>query len=344
MNDDIILLVDPEFDLSSFLKELKYPNLSKNDLLVLFSVITDSPYLVRSYSQCKNLELLNWLFEMKVPRRNIFIRSQVLPFYGFKKTFKWYSWLRKDLLLYADGSCLSVYYTGNIKENLMQDLFSIIESRFKKEDFLNCIYYIDNFLNASPKLLRLSDKLIDPSVHFNDDIKDFEEKVISNMEPDDATGIIILAGNPGNGQSVYLHYLTRVLNRRFLYLSKWDAPGFDLEMMEYMEYKRPLLILEDADEYVNHTNKLSENSLGKFVKDLLHGDIIKKIKHMPVIITLNYPLSHYPKLDQSDSGYILVKYEFKPLEVEKARALKVSLSKSLEINGPTSLHDIFHSQ
>lgn len=341
MNDTPDLPIDPEFNLSPFIKEVNYPFTIENDISALFCSINDTPYIARTYSQCNDHEVLNWIIELKVPRRNIFIRSYILPHNNNKKIFSWYAWLQKDLLFYVTGDNLSVYYSGYIPENKMRDLFNIIEKHFQKEEFHNCIYYIDNFLNAAQKILRLSDKFIDPGIHFNDDIKKFEEKITVHLEPDNAIGLIILAGEPGNGQSTYLHYLTRVLRRRFLYLSKWDAPTFDLEMMEYMEYKRPLLVLEDADEYVN-IPYIYENSLGQFVKDLLHGKITKKIKKMPVIITLSRPLSYYPKLNQIDSNYIVAKYEFTPLEMGKALFLRDSLGKSLEIDGPTSLNNIFH--
>jgi hypothetical protein len=341
-NNTLELPVDQKFDLTPYINIVQYPFYIENDLTTLFCCINDAPYLVRTYSQCNEQEVLKWVFDLKVQKKNIFIRSHVLPFSDQKKIYRWYAWFQKDLLISIVGNGLSVYYSGHIPEKKMQNLFETIETRFKKEEYYNCIYYIDNFLNGDQKILRLSDKIIDPDILFNNDIKNFEGKITEILESDNATGLIILAGGPGNGQSTYLHYLTRVLRRRFLYLSKWDAPTYNLEMLDYLEYKSPLLVLEDADEYVKNTH-IYEGSLGKFVKDLLNGKISKKIKQLPVILTLNYPFSHYPKLDQSDSTYIIAKYEFTPLETKKARSLITSLGKSLEISSPTTLYDIFHS-
>ncbi len=259
-----------------------------------------------------------------------------------KKIFRWYAWLSKNLLFYANEDYFHVFYSGSVPEKNMQELFGIIESRFQKEEYRNCVYYIDESQFNGTKILSLSDKFIDPSVHYNDDIKEFEEKITAHLGPDEASGLILLAGEPGNGQSTYLHYLSRVLRRRFLYLSKWDAPGFDMEHLDYMDHARPLLILEDADEY-DKNKRTYKGSLGQFVKDLLHGNISKKIKADAGHHNPRPSLSHYPKLAQCDSPYIVARYEFKPLAEEKARSLALSLGKSIEIKGPLSLHQIFHS-
>jgi len=335
-------LFDPEFDVKQCYKEIGFPVTLENEIAPLFGSVNGTPCLSRSYSQVNCDGVLKWIRNMQVKKKNIKLTSNAIPLQNRRKISRWFAWLRRDLVFLAEDNNLYIFYSSQIPSEQLNHLFEIIENQFQMEEFHNCVFYLDDYFMGNRRLLRLSDKNIDTDTHYNDDIKTFQEKITALLEPDDAKGLILFFGEPGNGQSTYLHYLTRILNRRFLYISKWVAPDCDIDNFKYIDTKRPLLILEDADTYVENPER-SNGSIGTFVKDLLKGKITQKIQDFPVILTFSRPLSSFPKLAECDSGYIIAKYEFKPLALKKATVLATSLGKSIHISEDISLHDIFYS-
>ncbi len=179
--------------------------------------------------------------------------------------------------------------------------------------------------------------------HYNDDFSEINNLIFSSLQAKDKNGIILLHGKYGTGKTYYLRHLINKIDRKFIY--------FPLNMMEAIsspeflpfisEQENSVLILEDCESLLvsREDGKVYASALSNLLN--LGDGLLADTLSINVICTFNAGLK---KIDDAilRKGRLLARYEFKELEVEKARALAIKLGKNHLINKKMTVADIYN--
>lgn len=173
--------------------------------------------------------------------------------------------------------------------------------------------------------------------------EDFTEvdRIIRQKLTETTKGVCLLHGVPGSGKSTYLKYLAAVINKRIIYIPSNVAhilasPDF-LRFMT--DYTNSIIILEDAEDLISERGSGGGYSISSLLNlsDGIVGDCLK----MQLICTFNCPID---KIDKAllRKGRLLARYEFEPLEVERAQQLADKLGIITKITEKMTLANIYN--
>ena len=185
--------------------------------------------------------------------------------------------------------------------------------------------------------------MVDIETHYNDDFQDIHKLITDSLRTKQKNGLVLLHGVFGSGKTYYLRHLISNIDRKFIY--------FPLNMIEAIsspdflpfisQQPNSVLILEDCESLlVPRVNGLSNASA---LSNLLNiGDgLLSDALSVNVICTFNSGLK---KIDDAilRKGRLLARYEFKELEVMKARTLAEKIGKNANIEKPMTVSDIYN--
>ncbi len=185
---------------------------------------------------------------------------------------------------------------------------------------------------------------IDIALNYNDDFVEVDKAIQHFLTDDKSNGITMLHGKFGTGKSSYIRYLIKTIQKRFIYLPlnmMYDLSSPDI--LNFMtEYRDSILILEDCEELIKPRNSNGSNLA---IVNLLNiGDgLLSDALAFKLICTFNADLKQIdPAIMRK--GRLSVRYEFKPLTVEKAQALAEKQNIDIKIDKPMTIADIYNRE
>jgi hypothetical protein len=157
-------------------------------------------------------------------------------------------------------------------------------------------------------------------------------------------GLLIFRGPPGTGKSTYIKYLTKAVDREFIFVPVSMANGLASPAFVKLLLDHPgaVLILEDAEQALQSREvDFYASSTVSALLNLSDG-ILGTLLHVAVIASHN---TDHQTIDKAllRKGRLMFDYEFIPLKVEDARKLAAHLKKEITITEPTSLADIYNA-
>jgi hypothetical protein len=184
---------------------------------------------------------------------------------------------------------------------------------------------------------------VDIQTHYNNDFQDIHSLIIKSLTTKDKNGIVLLHGKYGSGKTYYLRHLINNIERKFIY--------FPLNMIEALsspeflpfisQQPNSVLILEDCESLLVHRENGFSNASA--LSNLLNlGDgLLSDALSVNVICTFNAGIK---KIDDAilRKGRLLARYEFKELEISKARFLAEKIGKNVKIESPMTVSDIYN--
>lgn len=179
--------------------------------------------------------------------------------------------------------------------------------------------------------------------HYNDDFQAIHNQILKSLSTKDKNGLILLHGKYGSGKTYYIRHLISNIDRKFIYfpasmISSISSPEF---LPFISRQPNTILILEDCESLLVHR----ENGLGNgsALSNLLNlGDgLLSDALSINVICTFNAGIK---KIDDAilRKGRLLARYEFKELELNKARFLAQKIGKNASIDHPMTVSDIYN--
>lgn len=260
-----------------------------------------------------------------------------------------YDW-SEILLILKEGLFFVIFY------NQIEIFYS---KRISKSELLELIDHIGVFKIGSPirqfhmvQYSRGSFELtsfdlkpfsFDVGLHYNDDFRDIHNLIYTTLTTKNKNGLILLHGKYGTGKTFYLRNLISTIDRNFIY--------FPLDMVESInkpeflpfisDIPDSVLVLEDCESLLVPRDNGPGNKSA--ISNLLNlGDgLLADALNVNVICTFNAGIK---KIDDAilRKGRLLARYEFKELEIAKAQALADSIGKSVKIDTPMTLSDIYN--
>jgi hypothetical protein len=184
---------------------------------------------------------------------------------------------------------------------------------------------------------------VDINSHYNDDFKAVHNLILESLSTKDKNGLILLHGKYGSGKTYYIRHLISKIDRKFIYfpanmINAISSPEF---LPFISRQPNTILILEDCESLLAHRESGQGNASA--LSNLLNlGDgLLSDALSINVICTFNAAVK---KIDDAilRKGRILARYEFKELELNKARALSQKIGKNVNIEKPMTVSDIYN--
>jgi len=182
---------------------------------------------------------------------------------------------------------------------------------------------------------------LDIKSNYNDDFEVIHNKIAESIKSK-GSGLILLYGIPGTGKTTYIKSLiSEYSESNFIFIpNEFIKNLLEPDFISFLLKQRDsILIIEDAEKVITTREHLKEDSVVSTILQLTDG-LFSDYLNIKVICTFNTSLS---KIDKAllRKGRMIVKYEFKPLNLEKANNLlsKMGIAKT---DQELTISDIFN--
>lgn len=182
----------------------------------------------------------------------------------------------------------------------------------------------------------------DVNNNYNDGFKETSDKIISRLNDDNSTGLVLLHGKPGTGKTTYIRHLTTLLDKDIMYVPNnmadiLTSPEFIPFMMKY---PNSVLIVEDAESVIRDRNTTGNSTAVSNILNMSDG-IMGECLKTQIIATFN---TDRESIDKAllRKGRLIAEYEFDELCVDKSNKLLKSLKINHTTKQPMSLADIYN--
>ena len=151
----------------------------------------------------------------------------------------------------------------------------------------------------------------------------------------------MLHGIPGTGKTSYIRYLVGNISKKMIFIpTNYSEHIASPEFIALLSnHPNSILVIEDAENILSDRDGIN----GKAVSNLLNisDGILSDCLNIQIICTFNTDLK---KIDPAllRKGRIIAKYQFKALEVHKAKLLSKNLGFKVKINSPATLAEIYN--
>jgi len=242
---------------------------------------------------------------------------------------------------YGNGY-LEVLYSKKSDKNILEKINKIAIECFDNESPYGKVYLLTQTEGQlSLKDFVLNDYNIDVNLNYNDDILLFNEKTINKLGQNNGKGLVILYGLPGTGKTTYLRNLTKIINKRFIYVTPEIAeiiatPNF---LNFLMLYPNSILVIEDAESVLTDRRQ----RINPVVTNLLNltDGILSDCLNIQIICTFNIDISMIDKAFLR-KGRLISKYYFGKLSANKVKKLTEHLGYEKIMETESTLAEIYY--
>jgi len=219
--------------------------------------------------------------------------------------------------------------------------FKILEKEQRKENSISIIIH-DNEYGLRTEKLIFKPAAINLDKNYNNDLLEKHPTILKMLKEKNKSGLHLFHGIPGTGKSTYIRQLIAKQRKEVIFLSpsiaaSLDSPNFTKLLLDNVN---TILVVEDAEELII-SRESGRNSSVAMLLNITDG-ILGEGLGIQVIATFNTPLGNIDKA-LLRKGRLLSIYEFKALELTKARSLMQEIGKDPNrLNRSTALADIYH--
>lgn len=248
----------------------------------------------------------------------------------------------KKVVVLNEGSTIKFFSLTGIDDNFKQRLNDIyqkgVENKKSSVHILSHTpdrgMYLTDF-NIDDRFLNL-----DINSNYNDDFLEISNKIISNLNEIDKSGLYLLHGHHGTGKTTYIRHLIRKIDKRVIFISPNMADQISSpDMIPFlMKYPNSVIVIEDSENIIKSRSGGGNQSVSNLlnISDGILGDCLK----FQIICTFN---TNKEEIDEAltRKGRLIQSYDFQSLDLEKTNLLLKKLGHS-ESKKPLILSDIYN--
>jgi len=177
--------------------------------------------------------------------------------------------------------------------------------------------------------------------NYNDDFKDTHHAILRRLSKSNDKGLVILHGKPGTGKTSYIRYLTASIKKKIVFLPPNMATAITNPDFISLLTDNPnsIFVIEDAENIVIDRERNGNSPVSTLLN--ISDGLLSDCLNIQIICSFNTDLS---KVDSAlmRKGRLIAKYEFKELELDKARQLSMKLGFKTKVESPMTLTAIYN--
>jgi len=179
--------------------------------------------------------------------------------------------------------------------------------------------------------------------NYNDDFKEIHQTIIKRLSKNNDKGLVLLHGKAGTGKTSYIRYLISMVKKQVIFLPPNMAGAITNPDLISILIDNPnsIFVIEDAENIVVDREKNGSSPVSALLN--ISDGLLSDCLNIQIVCSFNTDIS---KIDNAlmRKGRLVAKYEFKELELEKARALSTKLGFKSIINSPMTLTAIYNQE
>ncbi|PKQ70461.1 ATPase family associated with various cellular activities (AAA) [Raineya orbicola] len=179
--------------------------------------------------------------------------------------------------------------------------------------------------------------------NYNDDFLPIHETILKRLSQKNDKGLVLLHGKPGTGKTSYIRYLISKVKKNIIFLPPHLALSLtspDLISL-VLENTNSIFVIEDAENLIVSRDSEQYSPVSTLLN--LTDGLLSDSLSIQIICTFNTDISRIDKALMR-KGRLIAKYEFRPLEIEKAQKLVDKLGLNKTITEPTTLAEIYNNE
>ncbi len=252
--------------------------------------------------------------------------------------------LYDDLIIYFDTNNSIVRFLYRKTElSKVEEIIHAIQ-KFKKrkqKQKPEILLLVSSTLGIGTKSLEITKPKLSIDDNYNDDFKEIHRTILKKLSRNNDKGLVLLHGKPGTGKTSYIRYLIVSLKKDGFFLPPNMASAITNPSLISILIDNPnsIFVIEDAENIVVDREQNGNSPVSALLN--ISDGLLSDCLNVQIICSFNTDIS---KIDSAlmRKGRLIAKYEFKELEIEKARQLSSKLGFNTNINQPMTLTLIYN--